>query len=59
MPTDYSPEAIAKRLRQVSELRRIGLSLAKAGEAIRETPDKPIEVPPRPESNPKPDLDES
>ncbi len=35
--TDYSKEAVAQRLRQVSESRRLGISLKTAGEQIRET----------------------
>lgn len=37
MKTDYSSEAIDRRLREVSELRRLGLSLKQAGEEIRDS----------------------
>lgn len=34
--TDYSTDAIARRLKQVSEARRLGLSLVQAGRQIRD-----------------------
>lgn len=36
--TDYSPEAIARRLKRLSEARRLGLSLRRAGNAARSAP---------------------
>lgn len=35
--TDYSSEAIAHRLKSVSEARRLGLSLKRAGDQTRES----------------------
>lgn len=38
---DYSPQAIEQRLRQVEELRKLCLSLGKAGTALRPGGAKP------------------
>ena len=47
MAIDMSPEAIERRLRQVSEARKLGLSLRRAGEQIGDAlspvePEKPL-----------------
>jgi hypothetical protein len=34
--TDYSSDAIARRLKQVSQARRLGVSLRQAGQQIRD-----------------------
>lgn len=39
-PVDYSPEAVTRRLKLVSELRDVCLSLQKAGRQLRKQEDQ-------------------
>lgn len=55
---DYSPEAIAERLQQVSEARDLGFSLRKAGASRIRDGAAPRNEPESPESRRHPAMDE-